>query len=161
MKRPSPYKAFFKRSLSNVDGVFTIQDLDGNAIFKRLPARSGQAGFTKGSWTRGKSPIPFGTHYIRIAKPNQEGQWAGDNGIGEFWPIYNVESNTRLIKQADGKGERWDVGLHPENKHKGSAGCIVLINETQAQKKELVRLSKFLKSLIAQGYDSLVLEVFE
>lgn len=151
------YKAYFDRRKGSIDGLFTIHKIDGlevTEIFKHLPVRSGQRGFENVNWTSGKAPIPYTRELggkvlrIHIAKPRQEGQWANGAGIGEFWPIYNVPGDIRLIRGDDPDEVRVDIGGHPENAFKGSAGCVVFVCDTFSQKKELVRLSRFLKSLI-------------
>lgn len=160
---PAPFKAYFDRDVNNVNGLFSIVDASGVKVFNRLPVRSGQAGFTHTSWTSGKSPIPFSKELsaplrILLNHPNQEGQWpATPGGIGEFWLITNVPG-TDLIRGKEAGHVRQAIGCHPENAYRGSAGCIVFLHDTQTQKDELLRLTKWSKQLIGH-YGYIPLEV--
>lgn len=133
--------AYFKRNANSIDGQFTIQKVENGIvkpIFKRIHVRSGQAGFTKTHWVRKKSPIPAGLEYWIHLQPVGEGTHAGATGIGEFWPISNSRTNVQHIIEPGPKpvgvpiNERWDIGLHEENKWDGSAGCIVIVKENEA-----------------------------
>lgn len=55
----APFTAWFDRRPDTIAGYFTIQDLSGKPVFKRLSARSGQMAHVGSNWTRGKSPIPL------------------------------------------------------------------------------------------------------
>ena len=138
--------AYFDRDKSGIDGFFTLQQvIDGKAtkLFERLPARSGQRGFTHIEWVRGKSAIPFGPFrlWTDSIKPEKK---ASFDGIGEFFPISNGD-NKRLI-QGTGTAQRWDIGLHRENQYPGSAGCIVLLDNRPDLDDKVTRLFAFLRS---------------
>lgn len=155
-----PYRAFYKRDLNSIDGVFTILNRHtGEKIFSRLPARSGQRGYTQYDWTRGKAPIPRGQHYIHFQTPKQKDRWPGRTGIGEFWSISNQLDNPRLIRDKKTGLYRYDIGIHPENSFPGSAGCIVLVIDTKAQREQVIRLSNWAESQIGK-YFYMPLEVF-
>ncbi len=160
----APYKAYFDRDKKTVDGFFSVIDeKTGEKIFDRFPVRSGQRAYTTTSWISGKSPIPFSSELkapLKISlksKPLQEDQWAGEAGIGEFWPVYNHPTRTDLIINADGL-QRVAIGCHPENSYKGSAGCVVFVNDTEEQKEKLIKLSAFMESLVGV-YDYMPFEV--
>jgi len=158
-----PFTAYFDRNPEDINGLFTVQDHDGGKLFNRLPARSGQPGFTNTSWIRGKSPIPYSGELnsnelkIWLKKPQQFEQWPKASGIGEFWAISNSD-DMRTIRGISKDFIRQDIGLHPENMYKGSAGCIVLVHDTADQIIQVVKLHKFLLKLIGQ-YDYLPLIV--
>ncbi len=140
-------KAYFDRNPRNVEGFFTLVEIEGlevKPLFQRLPARSGQAGYTKTDWIRGKSPIPYGKHLLWLS-PLDTGKFADYNGIGEFYPISNREGAKRVIWGKD--GTRQDIGLHPENKYPGSAGCIVLLVDTPERKQRVIELFEYLREL--------------
>lgn len=145
-------RAFYDRQPGTITGAFTLQS--GTVkLFDRLPARSGQRGHEGTSWIRGKSPIPFGEMRLWLSSLNR-GQMAGERGIGEFFPISSGD-NRRLIAWRElgegpapgGTGERWDVGLHPENALPGSLGCIVLLTDTPQREAQVRRLFTYLNDL--------------
>ena len=146
------YTAYFDRSFKNIEGKFTIHEYDPEtkvtkAPFRQMAARSGQKGYEASSWTRGKSPIPFGEYFLWL-QPKDRGTEPGARGIGEFYPISNKQDNPRLISNRDREEqERWDIGLHKENALPGSAGCIVLVTDRPSQKKEVAALFDFLVQL--------------
>jgi hypothetical protein len=125
--------AYYDRQANTIEGLFTVRTVEDGRIIKelrQLKARSGQRGSENTSWVRGKSPIPFGEHYLWIDKPLQAWQSAGQSGIGHFLNISSGLDNRRLILGPNGE-MRDLIGLHPENKWIGSAGCIVLIETAQ------------------------------
>ena len=126
------YRAFYDRKDGNIEGFFTIQDENGKPFFQHLNARSGQKGFENTEWSRGKSPIPFGDHYLWIGYPVGIGTRAGKTGIGEFYPISNMAGDRNLIQGPSPQITRRSIGLHAENSYVGSAGCIVLVDVEQA-----------------------------
>lgn len=126
------YRAFYDRQPGQIEGHFTILDEAGKPVFKHLQARSGQRGFENTDWTRGKSPIPMGKHYLWCRYPVNVGTRAGRTGIGEFFPISNVAGDRGLIQSVDKQSHRRDIGLHAENAYQGSAGCIVLVDVERA-----------------------------
>lgn len=124
-------KAYFDRNKTSINGWFTIQTGNGEKLINRVEARSGQAGYTNNSWTRGKSPIPFSTEcdgqlYL-YTKPYNQGQEAGATGIGEAYLISNRTGSVKIIG-LNGK-ERSEIMVHQENKRAGSAGCTVIVND--------------------------------
>jgi hypothetical protein len=146
--KPIQFDAYFDRSTSGIEGAFTLQQvLNGKAIklFEKLPARSGQRGWTKTDWTTEKSPIPFG-HYRLWTKSLKPGKKANFDGIGEFFQISNGDQRG-IIQGPNKEQRRVGVGLHRENNKPGSAGCIVLLDNTPALDDEVTRLFKFLRSL--------------
>lgn len=124
-------KAFFDRNPKDINGFFTIQKTENGKTTKlidRVPARSGQGGYTGSSWVRGKSPIPFTSEvgsvpYRLWLNPLNVGTRAGARGIGQFYNI-STEENPNVIEM-NGK-QRLAIGLHEENALPGSAGCIVI-----------------------------------
>lgn len=131
-------------------GLFTVRHTSGGRVmksFERLPARSGQWGF-KDSWTRAKSPIPYssevrGEYKIWLNGQSQWLEWAFGGGIGEFWRISTEGDRTSIVGKKAGQ-YRSAIGVHPENQFPGSAGCIVLVNDTPEQKGEIIRLRQYL-----------------
>ena len=94
----------------------------------------------KSEWITGKSGIPCGKHWLWNKIVRQEGQYNPKGGeIGEFRPISSDKRQNIQIWAVNGKfGCRGSIGLHPENKILGSAGCVVVV-------KEFEKLSKMLK----------------
>lgn len=158
----APFTIWFKRFPNRVDGQLTINSTKGENIFTRLHARSGQEGWTKTNWTSSKSPIPYSKDVkgdLRLwLRPRQKDQWAGATGIGEFWPISSQDGDDIFIWSLDGKQSRKVIGGHPENKFKGSAGCVVLVCDTPATKKIAEEVSKFLEDLMLE-YDYVPMKV--
>ena len=131
------YTAFFDRDTTTVDGWFTIQEFNRKTgrvtkLINRVAARSGQAGYTDTDWVTGQSPIPRGTHTLYTA-PLNKGQDAGATGIGEFYPIDNCGDRTS-IWTANRRFRRLNIGLHEENKWRGSAGCVVIVKDKDWEK---------------------------
>lgn len=164
-KLPCPFKAYFDRKLDSINGLFTIQaEHTGIKLFTRLPARSGQEGYSITSWVRGKSPIPYSNDLgntelkIHLKCPKQLQHWPSGGEVGEFWPISNSEQDTSTIQGISRDFIRKDIGLHPENQYKGSAGCIVLLWDTPERKASLIKLHNFLMAL-AGKYDFIPLKV--
>ena len=135
--------AWYDRQKGTIEGLFTLSGPTGN-LFTRMPARSGQEGYTDTDWVSGKSPIPYGVHTLFL-KLSNAGEFPSGGGLGEFYPIGQAQ-NSRLITGPT-QQERWDIGLHPENAYPGSAGCIVLRWDTPALKIQVNRLFKFLGNL--------------
>lgn len=132
-----------------MEGELTLIQREGaisKKLFERLPARSGQIGYTQPAkeWIRGKSPIPHGTWLLWL-NSKDPGKFE-KKGIGEFFPISSTVNNPRLISQAE--KQRWDIGLHPENIFRGSAGCVVLVWDTPARHQKVKELFNFLRSLV-------------
>jgi hypothetical protein len=141
-----------RRAVQNVNGLFTIKTTLDDAIveeFSKLPARSGQNGFLD-SWTTAKSPIPFSNElisdlYIWLDGQKQIGQWPTGGQIGEFWNI-STDDDRVTIRGKNGK-IRKVIGAHPENAYAGSAGCVVLLHETEEQKQRILAVRDYLKQL--------------
>lgn len=149
-------RLFFDRQPGSIHGLLTILEIDehGQArdIVRRVKARSGQAGHTKTSWTRGVSPIPFSheveNEYRLYLTPQNVGQKAGQRGIGEFWAI-STEPDKVTTKRKGLKQVRLYLGLHPENGLPGSAGCIVVVFESDWRV-----ISEYLHHLKDKGIES-------
>jgi len=96
----------------------------------------------KSEWTTGESGIPCGKHWLWNAHKYilQKGQYNPKGGeVGEFRPISSDREQHNYIYCADNKKLfRSIIGLHPENGIKGSAGCVVVVEEFK-------KLSKMLK----------------
>lgn len=139
------HRLFFDRDNKTINGLLTLLRIedDGDIIpvFKRLRARSGQRGHTHSSWTRGKSPIPYGNHKLKTTPVKLNFEPYGT----PFFPIGSDKGNIRVIK--NGSNERWDIGLHFENRFPGSAGCPVVVN-----KKEGGKLFHYLQHNIDEEY---------
>ena len=143
----SPLRLFYDRRKGSIEGVLTVMDATGKKLLDKLPARSGQNGYTETNWVPAKSPIPLWqpqiSYYLHLS-PVQNGEVfpTKASGIGLFFPISTHPSNPDLIEQ--GKNRRWHVGLHPENAYPGSAGCIVLLWNTPARKRKVEALFSLL-----------------
>jgi len=143
-----------RKKINDINGFFTLQIVNSknfNIIkrFEKLPARSGQYGFTD-SWTRGNSPIPYSKEcvedlYIWLDWQLQSNEWSGKKGIGEFWFVGTGEDRFKIIGK-NGKSRR-NIGVHPENSFVGSLGCIVLLNETEKQKQKILKMREHLKKI--------------
>ena len=134
-------------------GLLTVQDDAGYPVvfeykgkpfkFKQLPSRSGQAGYLNAPWTRSRGAIPYneqvktGELYLHLQPVKDPRGDFNNNGIGLFFPISDSKDQVRTIKGHHSLEVRFDIGLHPENKYAGSAGCIVLLWNTP-ERKEMV-----------------------
>lgn len=161
------WKAYFKRGTTSCDGLFTLQYAENGKViskpFDRIHARSGAPSFYNTEWVGGKSPIPRGTFHLWLAS-NNRGQDAGSYGIGEFFPISSDDSKIYIREdQCAGWGphpvgveprKRSEIGLHEENKWKGTAGCIAIVNTD-----DFDRIKAFLHKLGVNLTD-LEIEVF-
>lgn len=136
------YTAYYDRPKDGINGVFTLQDNKGHKLIDRVQARSGQKGYTGGSWVRGKSPIPYGTHRMSLS-PYSRGVAAGKTGIGQFYPIGNDGGFYRI---KEGLKQRTAIGLHEENQWEGSAGCVVIVKHS-----DWLRVMSVLDQIAAEG----------
>ncbi len=123
---------YIDRKQNTVDGLMSIhKEIEPGkveVIFKQVPIRSGQRGHTQTDWTRGKSPIPYGNHWL-ITKPKPlQMEPRGTR----FFSICTDLADQRLILGPEGK-VRWDIGLHRENNFPGSAGCVVIVDPKKAE----------------------------
>lgn len=153
--KPDPKKApkiFFDRSKTSIDGVLTLQDHLGNKIIDRIHVRSGAEGYQNQEWVRQKSPIPYGVFWLTL-ESNNKGQKAGEKGIGEAYPI---SSNGDGIHIWGEKREelRTEIMLHEENKRRGSAGCVVVVNPN-----DWANIQKELAAIAKKGYKMIRFEV--
>lgn len=146
-------KVFFDRKPDTIDGLFSIRNRDGSYVVEKLHARSGQRGYTRTNWTTGKSPTPYGLHYLSLHS-NNRGQKAGAKGIGECFPMSNREELIQkgIIISDNGRYRRTEVCLHEENSYPGSAGCTVIVNRWPD-------VLAYLTGLREQGYDAILFEV--
>ena len=142
-------------------GQLTVQDDAGYPIvfvhkgktykFKQLPVRSGQAGYLNAPWTRSVGAIPYNHQvktnelYIHLQPVKDSRGDFNNDGIGLFFPISDSKDQVRTIKGADAREVRFDIGLHPENRWVGSAGCIVLLWNTPERKEMVEALFAWLK----------------
>lgn len=120
------HRLFFDRNASGVDGKLTLLRLNDDGthepVFKQVKARSGQAGFTHTNWVNSKSPIPYGDFWMTTTPVPLQMEPRNT----PFFAIGSDPKNIGVIKI--GKGKRTAIGLHKENRFKGSAGCIVIVN---------------------------------
>ena len=147
---PQPIRIFYDRRKGSIEGFLTVIDATGKKLLDKLPARSGQNGYTETNWVPAKSPIPLWQpqvdYYLHL-NPIQNGEVFPKkaSGIGLFFPISTHPHNPHLIEQ--GHNRRWHVGLHPENAYPGSAGCIVLLWDTPVRKEKVETLFRLLMEL--------------
>lgn len=160
------YTAHYDRKSGTIDGLFTLM-LDGQPYqigkkkLQRLGARSGQSRCADTNFTRGCSPIPHLEENRKNKKPTEYWLWthsideykpAGAAGIGWFFPISNTGSPERTMF---GKFVRIALGLHPENRKRGSAGCIVILSWA-----EFIIIGEVLKALNKKGVKRIKLFVW-
>ena len=167
--------AYFDRSEKTIEGFFTLRtierdDSDPSKLkiikeFVKLPARSGQKGAEKTSWERTRSPIPWTRNanveavkknpsqfpeclWLWLRKVLQVGEWAGDKGIGEFRYISSGLTDPTTIQSPSNPSLiRKVIGIHPENNYPGSLGCLVLLVNTEEQRKKVLELQSYVKNL--------------
>lgn len=151
----------FKIFYAKKAGQLTVQDHAGvpivfqhkgkSHVFKQLPVRSGQAGYLNAPWTRSRGAIPYnhqvksGKLYIHLRPVEDRRGDFNNDGIGLFFPISDSTEQTKTIKGDDAREVRFDIGLHPENRWVGSAGCIVLVWDTKAKKEVAEALLEWLQ----------------
>ncbi len=127
------HRLFFDRDINSIEGLLTLLRIEDDGevvpVFKRVPARSGQWGHTKTSWKRGKSPIPFGNHWMSTTAGKL---YMAPYGT-RFYRIGSEPNNLDVIKDKRGN-QRTLIGLHKENQYNGSAGCIVVVSMAMADK---------------------------
>jgi hypothetical protein len=156
-------------------GHLTLQDHAGYAIsflhnkkthlFKQMPVRSGQAGYLNAPWVNSKGAIPLtsqvGTKklYLHLAPIVDKDGTFDLNGIGLFFPISDSVERTDIIRGNNSKENRWVIGLHPENKWVGSAGCIVLLWNNKPRKAKVEALFAWLLMQAKAGVKNIELEV--
>jgi hypothetical protein len=131
------YTAWFDRSATTIDAFFTLQRQDlatgkVEKVFDRIPASSGQRGYTHLNWTSGKAPIPFtsqiGHPYRLWTSVKNRGLRAGARGIGSSFPV-STGAEKALIVGLPSLGfmaKRFYIELHGDNAIPGSAGCPVI-----------------------------------
>ena len=148
---PPSIRVFYDRRKGSIDGFLTVIDATtGKKLLDKLPARSGQNGYTETNWVPAKSPIPHWQpkvdYYLHLTPIHNGDDFPTQtSGIGLFFPISTHQHNPDLIEQ--GRNRRWHVGLHPENAYPGSAGCIVLLWNTPVRKAKVKALFTLLKEL--------------
>jgi hypothetical protein len=153
MSETPEYRAFYDRVPHSILGKFSIRHRSGDFLVTQAVTRSGQAGHTQTSWVRGKSPIPYGEYRLYL-HPNNVGMKAGRTGIGEFYPISNQPDQATILNPLNKKQKRTEIGLHQENALPGSAGCIVVVFET-----DWLDIRRKLAEIREQGYDYIPLAV--
>ena len=123
---------YIDRRPDSIDGLMSIhrEIAPGQVevVYKQIPIRSGQKGYTKTDWERGKSPIPYGNHWLITSPKPLQMEPRGTR----FFPICTDIADQRLIVGANGN-VRWDIGLHRENQYPGSAGCVVIVDKAKAE----------------------------
>jgi hypothetical protein len=159
--------AYYDRSIESINGLFTVKTINrisGLVVreFARLPSSSGQRGYEKESFRRGKSPIPFSNELAKpyklwIDKPNQERQWAGAGGIGAFYHI-STEDDRVTTKNKYGQ-ERKILGWHPNNLIPGSAGCVVSEADSEERRKQIIAIWDYFDKLAETGIVNIPLMV--
>ena len=136
--------ALFVRKKDNIEGWFHLFDDEGKKIITAL-ARSGKYGYEPTSWHRGKSPVPYTNDaYIWCNRVLQEGQHDPKGAeIGEAWHISNHPHDHVRFSGPSGKYRTY-IMIHPENDYKGSAGCIVIVDDAawKTISKELKKVKK-------------------
>jgi hypothetical protein len=164
LKKPPTKKlevrAFYDRRKDSIEGLFTLI-VNGKTVFKQLAARSGQNGSQSTNFVSGKSPIPLigkETEYVISTQAISNGATIPTGGqIGRFYPICtSLKNRMRIVFP---QGERFAIGLHPENAFKGSLGCIVLVVETAKQVKEVLALFRMLDNFYKKGIEGIRLTV--
>lgn len=146
--------SFIKRDpkTSKVIESESIRDISG---------RTGQRNFfAKGyDFLRAKGGCPEQNLYLWIDPKfiQQNGQLlAKGKEIGQFYPISSSETNRREIRNPQDLSQvRFDVGLHPENAFEGSAGCLVVVRQS-----DFKTIDTWLDSAFKDGADLLPLNVF-
>ncbi len=119
------YTAYYDRKASNNTGLFTIQHaVNGVATkdFERVAARSGSYRYRNSSWIRGKSPIPYGVHWLATRsvplniRPGER-----------FFAIGSKPGNIAILQHPTNVHQhRMYIGLHWDTPPPGSAGCIAI-----------------------------------
>lgn len=156
------YKAWYDKK----KGLFTIQNDKGIKLFERLFVRSGQAGYLNAPWVRNTGAIPTNKQvagnklYIHTTPVKDAKGDFNNDGIGLFFPISDSLTRKDIIRGLNPREERWHIGLHPENKYNGSAGCIVLLWNTVNRKKKVSSLFTWLECLAMKSIKAIELEVF-
>lgn len=134
------WKAYFKRGLTSCEGVLTIQKSENGQVVEKpinqILTRSGHPDFFNREWVRAKSPCPRGLFRLWLT-PTNKGIAAGQTGIGEFYPMSSDDSRFNINENECGPmpvgatiRRRSQIGLHEENKWRGSAGCLVVVKHT-------------------------------
>lgn len=148
------YTLYFDRSYGTINGAVTLQKVENGKIipiFKRLPAASGQSGYTgRGDdWLRGKGPIPMGRHWLSTKKePLQQ------SPVGSPFYVIGSEKGSRLIiNPANPTLFRDSCGLHFDNLWRGSLGCIAMSVDNTAMKERAQLLFDHLDFLNTTGID--------
>ena len=142
---------------------------DGKNKFE-LKALSGQREYQETSWHSGKSPIPSNidvedeTLYVWLKNPNQPGQKPDPRtgtGIGEFYYVSSRLSDKTRIWKYNYTAQRQFIGIHPDNKYPGSAGCIVLQHLKPEDEKKMIEFRNYIKNqlVLRQNIDILNLTV--
>jgi hypothetical protein len=159
--------AYYDRSIESINGLFTVKTvnkLSGLVVreFARLPSSSGQRGYEKISFKRGKAPIPFSNELTKpyklwIDKPLQEREWAGARGIGAFYAI-STENDRITTKNKYGE-IRENLGWHPNNLIAGSAGCVVVEADTEERRKQIIAIWDYFDKLAETGITNIPLIV--
>jgi hypothetical protein len=127
------YTLFIDRTVGTIACVVTLQHAEGGIVipdFKRLPAASGQSGYTyggNGDWIRGKGPTPFGTHWMSTKKEKMV-----ESPVGTPFYLFSTVKGSRLLLRGNGD-YRENCGLHFDNLWLGSIGCTALRRTIEAQ----------------------------
>lgn len=152
--------AYYDRKKDSIEGLFTLI-VNGKEVFKQLPARSGQRFYENTNFVSGKSPIPLlgkKTEYQLVTKAVDNGEVIPKGGgIGRFYPICTDIANPMVIRFPE--GSRFAIGLHPENRWPGSAGCIVLLVNTPQRERAVRDLFLMLDNLHTKGVNNFPLTV--
>lgn len=147
-----PHTLWIDRHPNGIDCKVTLQEVtaDNKVIkhFDKLPARSGQYGYTdwtkddiKGNWTQGKSPTPIGVHWMSTKR-----EPLYISPVGTPFYIFSTYQGSRKILGPDGR-IRENAGLHLENNIPGTVGCTALLHDTMERKDRAWALFSYLDKL--------------
>jgi hypothetical protein len=135
---------YFDRDKNRIDGVLTLQIIVNKRavkVFDKLPARSGQVGFTEQDWVDGKSPTPFGAMFMKTKSVPLQMEPRNT-------PFFELCTDTRRPGViTNGRDDRVACGLHFENDYPGTAGCVALVIDTRQQLAEAWALFHYVESL--------------
>ena len=162
------YEVFAARDVDsiNVEISFIKRDPKTSKVIesesiRNIAARTGQRSFfAKGyDFLRAKGGCPESNLHLWINPKfiQQNGDLIAEGKtIGQFYPVSSSEIDHRIIRNpSDLSQVRWDIGLHPENAFQGSAGCLVVVRQS-----DFKEIDTWLDNSFKDGADLLPLNVF-